>query len=184
LSAALQRSYPFDIPCYVYGLPATTAGCINPSGNLAEIPLINYLVPGGGTGVNTSQGNVTGTARNAIPYSQAYAELSFTSGGGTKYWFGDQYYGNNNTYNRPAFLVASAGLTYPLRGGLREGSIQLAAYNLFNAYPKGYTEQDLGILIPTIAGQNPARPTLAGLTNGLNIGPTRFVIQFTRRIGN
>ena len=182
VSGAAQRAYPYDVPCYVYGLPVTTAGCINPSGNLAEVPGINYLVPGGGTGVNTGQNNVTGTARNAIPYSQGYGELSYTTKYGTRFAFGEQYYGNNNTYNRPAFLVSSASITLPIGGGLHNGEVQLAAYNLFNAYPAGWVDQDLGNLIPTVSGTNPARPTLLGLTNGLNLGPTRIVVQFVKRI--
>jgi hypothetical protein len=182
VSGALQHSYPYDIPCYVYGLPTSTVGCVNPSGNLAEIPGINFQVPGGGTGVNTGQSNVTGTARNATPYSQGYGELSYTTKNGTRFSFGEQYYGNNNTYNRPAFLVSSASIRLPIGGNIRNGEVQVSAYNLFNAYPNSFVAQDLGNLIPTVSGTNPARPTLLGLTNGLNLGPTRIAVQFVKRI--
>ena len=176
MSGALQQAYPFDIPCFVYGLPVSTAGCLNPVGNLAEIPNINYLVPGGGTGVNTGQANVTGTARNSIPYSQGYGQFSYTTANGGRIWFGEQYYGNNNTYNQRAFSVASAGIVIPVPGNAPKARILFSVYNLFNAYPLDYVQQDQGDLIPTIAAQNPAKPTLEGLTNGLNIGPTRAAL--------
>ena len=182
LSGAMQRAYPYDVPCYVYGLPVSTVGCLNPAGNLAEVPNVNYLVPGGGTGVNTGQNNVTGTARNAIPYSQGYGELSYTSTNGARIWFGDQYYGSNNTYNRPAFFVASTGVSVPVPGNAPKGQIQLSLYNLFNAYPLGYVQQDMGDLISLVTPQNPAKPELQGLTNGLNLGPTKVVLQFVVRI--
>jgi outer membrane receptor protein involved in Fe transport len=165
-SLALIRAYPYNLTPTFYGRNFAT--------NLAVVPGVNYITPGDGTSVNS---DYNGIARNNIPYSQGYGELSWRAGNGSSFAFGETYYGNNNSFNRPGFTVANATATFPLAGNAaRNGVIQFTAYNIFNVYSNPFVEQEGGIPEVLINGK-------LGYTNGLNVGPARLSVMYRRTFG-
>jgi outer membrane receptor protein involved in Fe transport len=166
-SLALIRAYPYNLTPNFYGRNFAT--------NLAVVPGVNYLVPGDGTSVNS---DFNGIARNNIPYSQGYGELSWRTKNGGSISFGETYYGNNNSFNRTGFTVANASWVIPLAGNAAKyGSLQLTAYNIFNVYANPYVEQEGGVPEVLVNGN-------LGYTNGLNIGPARLSLIYRRTFGS
>jgi hypothetical protein len=163
----LQQGCPYNLPASIYGN--------NFSANLAAVPcgVSNYIPPGDGTGVNADK--VTGIARNNTPYAGGYGELSYHTPNGGLIAFGEEYYGNNNTYNIAPFFKANATLAFPVYG--RSNRLTFTAENIFNADDNPFVSQELGIPEPL------ANQTL-GLTNAFGIGPAKYTIDFKHNFGS
>ncbi|MDQ2992646.1 MAG: TonB-dependent receptor [Candidatus Eremiobacteraeota bacterium] len=164
LSGALQRGYYYNLPQYFYcSLPGP--GCTMDQ-NLNVIAGQNTNGVGVGIGGQSYNGNMR------IPYSQANAEFSYRFANGAYASFGDTYYGNNNSLNRPAFGIAYASVRYPVSKTL---SLQLSGDNLFGAYP--------GIL--PVTGDGRAISLANGLTaatTGNVLGPATFRLVLSAKL--
>ncbi|HTV74881.1 MAG TPA: TonB-dependent receptor [Candidatus Acidoferrales bacterium] len=165
----LEQGCPYNVSPVLYGNP------VNGGANLAAVPcgVSNYIPPGDGTGVNSD--SVTGIARNATPYAGGYGELAYHTLSGGVVAFGEEYYGNNNTYNIPPFFVAHATLAFPVYG--KSNLLQFTGYNIFNADSNPFVTQEEGIPEPLINGQY-------GLTNAFGIGPAKYTVDFKHFFGN
>jgi outer membrane receptor protein involved in Fe transport len=166
----LQQGCPYNVSPVLYGNP------VNGGANLAAVPcgVSNYIAPGDGTGVNSDGAAVTGIARNATPYAGAYGELAYHTLGGGVVAFGEEYYGNNNTYNISPFFVAHATLGFPVDG--KSNLLQFTGYNIFNADDNPFVTQEGGIPEPLENGQY-------GLTNAFGIGPAKYSVDFKHFFG-
>jgi hypothetical protein len=146
-NVALVRAYPYDLPPNIYSTasgPYTT--------NLAVIPNANFFASGPG---------FNGISPGSVPYATGYAEVNYTTRHGLYASFGETYFGNNNSYDEPAFFVSHATLRIPLTKNL---SVQASGDNLFNAYGQSYYNLYGGVPIPLANGY--LGPTSAG-----NYGP-------------
>ncbi len=96
-----------------------------------------------------------------MPYATGYAEVNDTTRRGLYASFGETYFGNNDSYDEPAFFVAHATLRIPLTKNL---SVQASGDNLFNAYGQSYYNLYGGVPIPLANGY-------LGPTSAANYGP-------------
>ena len=138
-SGDLARAYAYNVP------PGFYATATNPFGtNLGVVPGINvYSV---GTGLN-------GVGNKSEAYSMEYAAVNYHTRSGQFAQVGLTEYGSNNTYNIPAFTVASASFRQPLGHGL---SAQISGDNLFAADSLRYAYYGAGsaaILAPLANGE-------------------------------
>ncbi|MBC5803406.1 MAG: TonB-dependent receptor, partial [Candidatus Eremiobacteraeota bacterium] len=153
LQGALQRGYPYNLPAGFYDTavgPYTT--------NLAIISGANFQPSG--LGYNGLVGRV--------PYSTGYGELNFRTLHGLYANLGLTYYGPNNSFNRPAFGVASAAVRVPLAPN---ASLQFSGDNLTGAYNQAYFGYFDGVPIPLVNGAHGAKTGYVGTTDGGNYGP-------------
>jgi hypothetical protein len=145
---ALMRAYTFNLPANFY---ATGAGPFTT--NLAILPYVNYY--GSGNGYN-------GAAPGRMPYSQGYAALNFRTTHGMFAQVGATYYGPNNPYNAPAFLVYNASLRFTLAP---HTTLQVSGDNILGALSSSLPGLFTGVPEPlAITG-------LAGATSAGNLGP-------------
>lgn len=72
------------------------------------------------------------------------------------------------------FFVANATLQYPVAP---QTTLQLSAYNLFNANSGLFITTGGGVPIPLANGQ-------VGLTNSNVIGPRRITLLYSQKIGS
>ncbi|MBV9080292.1 MAG: TonB-dependent receptor, partial [Elusimicrobia bacterium] len=115
IQGSVQRSFPYDLPASLYGLPGQP-----PNANLTIVPNMNFqrgVGLGGGT-----------------PYSQGYAELSVRGAKGSFASLGATFVGRNNTYAAPAFIVLNGTIRF---SPAKNVSVQFAGDNLTN-YNAGY----------------------------------------------
>ncbi len=154
LAGALQRAYAYNVPSSFYFGPAGPY-----SENLGVVSGINYY--GTSTGFN-------GISNKSEAYSQAYAAIHRRGRDGQYLELGLTYYGSNNTYNVPAFVVGAATYRQPVGPGT---AIQISADNLFNANSRSYLLYGGGIAAPLANGEIGLRPIIP-------YGPTslRFMI--------
>ena len=152
---SLLRAFPYNLPANFY---STAAGPF--TANLAVIPNINFQTSWNGT-------NAIGFSR--VPYSNGYGELNYQTASGARLSFGATYYGNNNSYNVPAFLIWNGGVKYPL--GKSGASVQLSAYNVFGAYASLFDKPFQGIPTPLANGQ-------LNYTVQQNVGPPSAKLTF------
>jgi hypothetical protein len=163
LTSALQRAFPYDIPPCFY---STNNVCSTIGTNLAILPNINYA----GSGTSGTPGTFNAISNHAIPYSQGYAEIHYRTANGGYVALGDQYYGNNNSLNVPAFTVAHLDARFPIGGRSAGLTLNANVDNLFQAYPNPYITQFGGIAYPLANGN-------VGLTNANVIGPRNLRIS-------
>lgn len=143
LSAALQRAYAYNIsPGFYYG----PAGPFTQ--NLGVVSGLNYY--GTATGFN-------GISNKSEAYSQAYAAIHRRGSYGQYAELGLTYYGSNNTYDIPAFIVGSASYRQPLGHGT---AIQISADNLFNTDSRSYLLFGGGIAAPLANSDEGLRPII------------------------
>jgi len=178
VQGSLQRAYTYDLPPYFYCAGSTDPktgvttppgpGCLNNT-NLAVLPNVNF---GGQPTALSGAPNGIGSAR--VPYSTGYGELNWT-GHGQYYNLGLTYFGNNNSFNQPAFVVVSANARWSIGHGT---SLQISADNLTNAFSSPYAGFFNGIPLPLVKGAvqtNPLtgqfQPVYAALTPAGNYGP-------------
>ena len=132
---ALIRSYAYDVSPSIYQYNA--AGQATTNGG---------LVPGVNFGASVISGG------SAIPYAQGYAELNYRSAEG---WYGNLgmiYFGNNNTFNEPAFEIVRGTVRLPILG-VRKTYVQFAVDNIFNVNPEIFDVYGAGISGPAVGGQ-------------------------------
>lgn len=178
--AALVRAYPYGLgPCF-YGVPAAngTVNCTVAGANLGIINNQNFQ--GSGTSGSNPLAGVSGSgffsiSNHAIPYAQAYLELSHRWANGMYASFGEQLYGHNNSLNVPAFWVANGTFRLPISKNVDAGNVQFSVDNVFNTYGNEYITQAAGVPATLVNGQ-------IGLTNANVIGPRNFRLVFTRNI--
>jgi hypothetical protein len=200
LQGSLQRAYPYDLPQGFY--------CSNPSvkctplyydTNLGIVPGINFQASGAGY-------NALGTA---VPYAMGYAELNYRTIAGSFFQVGATYFGNNNSYSQPPFVIVSGGIRQALGSHL---ALQLSADNLTDQQGQLFTSTFGGrsvVLEPecigkyggplylaegstcsAVVGADPALRKYAmvipqeGLPVGANYGPTWFRVQLIDQIGS
>jgi outer membrane receptor protein involved in Fe transport len=174
LQGALIRAYPYNLPAGFYGgsCPAAQQPFCT---NLAIVSGQNFAGSGTtGSGQFSEFGSSFNSVNNhAIPYAQAYGELSYRWMNGMYASFGEQLYGHNNSLNVPAFWAANATFRLPTYNGW---SVQGSVDNLFNAYPNEWITAFAGTSIPLINGQ-------LGLTNQNGLGPRNLKLVFTKSFG-
>lgn len=154
VSGGLTRGYVVSLPAGFYNTAgstcntATNAGCKNQT----VVPNINF----------------NGTFAAAIPYAQGLGSIGYR-------WNRERfvnliatYYGNNNTYYRPAFVELDANAGIPL---MKDSSLLFTLRNITGVYGGGV--QLLGGSVLTGA------PTIAGQPQALyqqNYGPRTLVL--------
>jgi outer membrane receptor protein involved in Fe transport len=139
-----------------------------PDTNLGIIEGANWSA--GGLGFNTINGS-------AMPYMMGYAEINNRARNGAYYLLGTTYYGNNNSFSRPAFFIFNAAIRYPLHPGT---NLQFSVDNIFDTYGSKWTYYFGGITSPLLTA-NPVAG--AGLTVAGNYGPTTFRVELSQELG-
>ena len=193
VQGSMQRAYTYDLPPFFYcagstsvdpntGQPVTIPpgpGCLKNT-NLAVIPNVNF---GGQPTALAGSPNGIGSAR--VPYTSGYGELNWTGHYGQYYNLGLTYFGPNNSFNVPPFVVASANARWSLND--RGTSLQLSADNLTNAYGSQFAGFFNGVPLPLVNGAmqtNPLTgqfvPANLALTPGGNYGPASVRIILTQ----
>jgi hypothetical protein len=143
VQGALNHSYIVAVPPGFYDTPFGPF-----TSNLAILPGENF--------------RCCDIGNSNMPYSQGYGELNFTTSNNVYFAFGLTYYGSNNAFNRPAFVIGNANIRVPL--GVPKTYLQFSVDNVFNQYPRGYLEGGAGIPVPTAN-------SLVELTPGEPYGP-------------
>lgn len=136
-SGGLTRGYVVSVPSGFYDVAGSTCNRTTAVGcqNLTVMPGINF----------------NGTFAPAIPYAQALATLGYRWLAGSQLNLAATYYGNNNTYFRPAFVELDASAGIPLNKNVS----LLARYrNITGIYGGAAAIWNFGDIIgaPTIAG--------------------------------
>ena len=167
VQGSLQRAFTYDLPPYFYCASAGP-GCTYNT-NLGVIPNANF--GGMPTSLNFGQNGV-GSGR--VPYAQGYGELNWTAHYGQYYNLGLTYFGNNNAYNEPPFMVLSANVRVNI--GNHGTHLQLSGDNLTGAYANAYPSFFGGIPLPMVPGS----PIPFALTPGGNYGPTTVRLILTQ----
>jgi hypothetical protein len=108
-----------------------------------------------------------------VPYAQGYAELNYTIHK-LKIAAGLTYFGNNNTYNEPAFGVLQANIRYDLS---KRAYLLVSGNNLTNAYGSAFFTESSGTPVPLVNGQ-------FGATAGGTIGPAYFRLNLHVQTGS
>lgn len=158
LQGSLQRAYAYNLPPGFYD----TAAGPNTT-NLAVIPNVNFQPSGDG---------YNGIANGRIPYAMGYGELNYRTKN-AYYLLGVTYFGNNNTYNEPAFGVVNASARWQIA---KHTALQITGYNLSGAYSSRFFTLFGGIPVPLINGQ-------LGATAGINVGPTTYHVVLHQDLG-
>lgn len=163
IQGALQRAFPYAIPPCFY---STNNVCSGQGTNLAILPNENYV----GNGTAGTPGSFNAINNHAIPYAQGYFEVHYRTPNGGYAGFGEQYYGNNNSLNVPAFLVAHLDARFPIGGRATGLTLNANVDNLFGAYPNPYITEYGGVAYPLVNGN-------VGLTNANVIGPRNLRVS-------
>jgi len=173
LQGALIKAYPYGLSPSFY---STTAGPFTT--NLAIVNGINFQ----SSGSSGSPGSFNAVSNQSIPYSSGFAALNYR--GRTNYFYelGTTYYGNNNSYNRPAFLVWNTSVRYPID---RMTTIQMSVDNLTNIYGSSYIDAFQGVPVAFVNGARTSSgaPVAFGLTNGNVVGPRTYRFTLRRTMG-
>ncbi|MGZ3530071.1 MAG: TonB-dependent receptor [Vulcanimicrobiaceae bacterium] len=158
LSAALQRAYAYDIPPSFY---TTAAGPYTT--NLGVVDGLNFV------GFNAPFFN--GISNKSEAYGQGYAGFHVRGTAGQYAELGFTYYGANNTFDIPAFVITSASYRQPL--GNRSLALQVSADNLLGTDDYRYVLYGTGIGAPLANGK-------LGIRNTVPYGPATFRVMLTR----
>ena len=189
VQGSMQRAYTYDLPPYFYCAgstdPATGVttppgpGCIKNT-NLAVIPNVNF---GGQPTALAGAPNGIGSAR--VPYTSGYGELNWTGHYGQYYNIGLTYFGPNNSFNVPPFVVVSGNARFKVNES--GTSLQISGDNLTNAYANSYAGFFNGIPLPLVGGAqqiNPLtgayQPAPFALTPQGNYGPATLRIMLVQ----
>jgi outer membrane receptor protein involved in Fe transport len=180
VSGALIRAYPYNVSPCIYSNVFTggVQNCTKATTNLGIISGANFN-GSGSSGSNGSFANGAGSAFNAvsnhsIPYSQGYGSIHYRAPFGGLVEFGETYFGPNNSYEQPAFLVADGSVRIPL--GKNGYSFQVSGYNLFDVYGGDVVTLAGGVGVPLYNGQT-------GLTNGNVVGPRTVNLTLEKKFG-
>jgi outer membrane receptor protein involved in Fe transport len=182
LQGSLQRAFTYNLPPYFYcsgGTIPPGPGCVNNT-NLAVLPEVNF----GGQPTAIS-GAPNGVAGARVPYASGYGELSWIGHFDQYYNLGLTYFGNNNSYNEPAFFVLGGNVRFKLND--RGTKLQLSADNLLGANSQPYANFFGGIPLPLVKGAtqtNPftgaPQPAYYAATAAGNYGPTTLRLILTQ----
>ena len=152
--------------------------CSKKTTNLGIISGANFYGSGSsgsnGDAANGAGSNFNAVNNHAIPTSQGYVSIHFRTLKGGLVEFGETYYGPNNSYNQPAFVVGDGSVRFPLGNG--GYTLQVSGYNLFNIYNSALVTQAGGVGVPLYNGQT-------GLTNGNTVGPRTFNFILSKTFG-
>jgi len=158
LDGALMRAYLVSVPAGFYdsNLGPNTK-------NSLVVPNVNFQ----GTFLTGA-----GVGDAPIPYSQGYAEVGYRFPHRSNATLRATYYGPNNTYYRPAFVIL--GATAQL--GLGEhAALQLSADNLSNQYSSPYLDAISNKAVPLENGN-------VGVPFGDNYGPRTVKLSMSYRL--
>ena len=161
ISGDLARAYAYNVPGNFY---STAAGTYET--NLGVIPGINYI--SNGSGYNN-------ISNKSEPYSMGYAEIHRRGSWGQYASLGLTYYGSNNMFNIPAYVVGHATVRQPIA---RDTAIQVSVDNLFGANALPYVLYGVNsgaIYAPLVTGQ-------VGLKADVPYGPTTLRVLVVRSI--
>ncbi len=150
ISGDLARAFAYDLPPGFYSSPTgpyTT--------NLGVIDGQNYV------GFNSPAFN--GISNKSEAYSQAFGAIHFRGSHRQYVEFGATYFGPNNTYNVPAFVVTNAAIGLPFLNEKTRATISFD--NLFGTYTQPYAQINGGTPTPLANGA-------LGLRTGVPVGPT------------
>lgn len=182
LQGSLQRAFTYNLPPYFYcsgGTVPIGPGCAYNT-NLAVLPEVNF-----GGQPTALAGAPNGVAGARVPYASAYGELSWLGHFGQYYNLGLTYFGNNNSYNEPAFFVLGANVRFKLND--RGTRMQLSADNLLGANSQPYAGFFNGTPLPLVKGataNNPFTgapgPVYYAATAAGNYGPTTLRLILTQ----
>ena len=155
VSGALERAYVYNVPTSFY---ASAAGPLTT--NLTIVPEVNYNGFAGGL--------------NAVPYAQGYANVGYRTQHVTSS-LGATYYGANNTYFVPAFIVLDAQAIYQLD---HQTSIAVTAGNIGNVNSAAIANfTQYRYLSPQVSG-TPTNILYENL-----VGPPTLAVTLRRLIG-
>ncbi|HET9393486.1 MAG TPA: TonB-dependent receptor [Candidatus Rubrimentiphilum sp.] len=159
-SIALQRAYAYNLPASFYSSAAgpytTNLGVVNGTNFYAfNAPFFN------------------GISNKSEAYSQGYAGIHARGGNGQYGEFGFTFYGSNNTYNIPAFMIASASYRQPIFGPAL--ALQVSADNIFNTDSGSYVSYGAGIGAPLANGQ-------FGVRSAVPYGPASLRVMLVRSL--
>jgi len=180
VQGALIRAYPYDVsPClYSNVFTGGVQDCNAKTTNLGIIGGPNFFGSGSsgsnGDSKNGAGSNFNSVNNHSIPYSQGYGSIHFRTPKGGLIEFGETYYGSNNSYEQPAFLVADGSVRFPFGDG--SYTVQISGYNLFNVYNSPLVTLAGGVGVPLANGQT-------GLTNGNTVGPQYFNFVLSKKFG-
>ncbi len=185
LQGSLQRAYTYNLPPYFYcaGTTDPKTGVTTPPGpgciyntNLAVLPNVNF--GGQPTAISGAPNGING---GRVPYATGYGEVNWNGRYGQYYNLGATYFGNNNSFNEPAFVVFSANARFKLNDhGTR---LQISGDNLTGQYSNPYAGFFNGIPLSLVNGATQTSlttgqqvPVYYAATAGGNYGPTTFRI--------
>ena len=159
-SIALQRAYAYNLPASFYSSAAgpytTNLGVVNGTNFYAfNSPFFN------------------GISNKSEAYSQGYAGIHARGGNGQYGEFGFTFYGSNNTYNIPAFMIASASYRQPVFGPSL--ALQVSADNILNSDSASYVSYGSGIGAPLANGQ-------FGIRSAIPYGPASLRVMLVRSL--
>jgi outer membrane receptor protein involved in Fe transport len=157
-SMALQRAFAYNLPPSFYSSAAgpftTNLGVVNGTNFYAfNSPFFN------------------GISNKSEAYSQGYAAIHYRGSYGQYAEFGFNLYGSNNTFNIPAFVIASASYRQPVFGPSL--SLGVSADNLFNSNAAPYVTYGTGIGAPLANGQ-------FGIRSSIPYGPASLRFTLVR----
>lgn len=159
-SIALQRAYAYNLPASFY---SSAAGPF--TANLGVVNGSNFFA------FNSPFFN--GISNKNEAYSQGYAGIHSRGSYGQYAEFGFTLYGSNNTFNIPAFMVASASYRQPIFGPSL--ALQVSADNLFNSDSAPYVTYGAGIGAPLANGQ-------FGIRSAIPYGPASVRVMLVRSL--
>ena len=162
ISGDLARAYAYNLPPGFY---STAAGGLET--NLGVIPGINYI--SNGSGYNN-------ISNKSEPYSMGYAEIHRRGSWGQFASLGLTYYGSNNMFNIPAYLVGHATIRQPVT---KNTALQVSVDNLFGSNDLPYVLYGVNsgaIYAPLATGQ-------VGLKADVPYGPTTLRVMLVRKYG-
>lgn len=157
----LARAYAYNVSGNIY---MTSAGIYET--NLGVVPNINQY--GTGTGYN-------GISNKSEAYSMGYAAIHRRASFGQFAELGLTYFGSNNTFNIPAYVVGHATYRQPIAA---RTSLQVSADNIFDANALKYVYYGAyspAIPAPLINGD-------VGLRGAVPYGPTTFRVMLIRSL--
>jgi outer membrane receptor protein involved in Fe transport len=162
LSGWLAQAYAYNLPPGFYS--TATGGLAT---NLGVIPGINYI--SNGSGYNN-------ISNKSEPYSMGYVEIHRRGSWGQFASVGLTYYGSNNMFNIPAYLVGHATIRQPVA---KDTALQVSVDNLFGSNDLPYTVYGVNsgaLYAPLITGQT-------GLKADVPYGPSTVRVMLVRSFG-
>lgn len=171
VQGSLMRAFAYDIPNSLY---ATSSGPYTT--NLAVVPLINFQP----TGIGFNGVEDVNALAGRVPYSQGYAELNYKTRKGLYANLGMTYYGPNNSYNNPPFVVWQGTIRQQIG---KTGALQLSGYNITQVYAQPYFNFFGGIPVPLVNGSHGIGVGNLGIIESGNIGPAVYRLIYSLQIG-